>query len=193
MAKKRDFAEAKVRMSKSLYSRIQREADKRSLPANAEIVRRLESSFQADRMFEGVLAPHNAKLVRMVGQAAIMAGDWRDNKIRFDALETAVTYALYAAALELLKREREEFDKTKPTRAQIRADESDEMGSAIAQVVIANEMPQQSAREVMHEHAYEHMRRDERASIYWGREEKPLSKLRELENRLADKKERDKP
>src|SRR5262249_50175558 len=80
-------------------------------------------------------------------------------------------------------------------------DESDEMGAAIAQIVIANEMPEHSARDVMQEHARESARRSERGKIFWGRSsnqsqqrdqhesvEKSLSKLRELEDRLADKK-----
>jgi hypothetical protein len=60
--------------------------------------------------------------------------------------------------------------------------------------VIANEMPQRSMREVHHERSHAHVRRDERIKIYWGREKKPsekqpLLKLRELEERIADKKE----
>jgi len=182
-----------IRVTKDLHRKIQRDADRHGQTINAEILRRLESSFQSDRMFEGALAPHNAKLVRMIAQAAMMAGDWRGNKTRFDALETAATYIIYAAALELMKREREQFANTKPSRKEVRADEADEMGAAIAQIVIANEMPDHSAREVMREYALEHMRRDERSRIYWGREEKPsekqpLLKLRELEEHIADKK-----
>src|SRR5262245_60456794 len=97
MAKKSNTHLAHVRMTKDLHRRIQRDADKHGQTINAEILRRLEGSFQSDRLFEGVLAPHNAKLVRMIGQAAIMAGDWRGNKSRFDAFEDAVTKIIYAA------------------------------------------------------------------------------------------------
>src|SRR5262245_49611587 len=170
------MAEVKVRMTKDLHRKIERDADKHGQTINAEILRRLEGSFQSDRMFEGILAPHNAKLVRMVGQAAMMAGDWRNDKTRFDALEEATIWILYAVGLELIKKEREEFDKAKPTRAQLLA-RDDEMGSAIAQIVIPNEMPDRSVREVMHEHVLEHVRVRERSDIRWGRKKKPAEKL----------------
>jgi hypothetical protein len=192
MAKqKRDagLIQVKARMPIALHRRLQRDADRHGQTINAEILRRLESSFQSDRMFEGVLTPDNAKLVRMIAQAAMMAGDWRNNKSKFDAFEVAVIYIIYAAAFELVKREGEKFDKTKPSIKEIRADESDEMGSAIAQLIIANEMPHQSVREVMQEHANEHFRRHEKGRILFPpRKGKPLVNLQELVERIADKK-----
>jgi Arc-like DNA binding domain len=191
MAKKTQTAQVKVRMPKDLQRKIQRDADRHGQTINAEILRRLETSYQSDKLFEGILAPHNAKLVRMIGQAAILAGDWRGNKIKFNALEDAITWILYAGAMALLKREREEFAKAKPSKEEIRkaSDESNEMGNAIAQIVIANEMPQQSAREVIQEHALSEHRREQRAKIYWGREETPLLKLRQFQT--SDKKRDD--
>src|SRR5512136_2206888 len=119
MAKKTQAAQVKVRMPKELQRKIQRDADRHGQTINAEILRRLETSYQSDKLFEGILAPHNAKLVRMIGQAAILAGDWRGNKIKFDALADAITWILHAGALALLKREREEFAKAKPSREEI--------------------------------------------------------------------------
>jgi hypothetical protein len=50
-----------------------------------------------------------------------------------------------------MKKEPEDFWETGPTREQIRSSaEGDKIGSAIAQVVIANEMPHLSVREAIH-------------------------------------------
>jgi Arc-like DNA binding domain len=179
MAKKAEAVQVKVRMTKDLQRKIQREADRHGQTINAEILRRLESSFQSDRMFEGVFAPDNAKFVRMIGQATILAGDWRNNRGRFDALEEAIVWILYAAALDLVKREVEAFKKAKPTSAQINEElEGAELGNSIAQIVIANETPQHSATEVHHEHLYYNMQRRERNDIRRGRpKENPVATL----------------
>jgi hypothetical protein len=179
-------------MPRDVHRKIQREADRHGQTINAEILKRLENSFQSDKMFEGILATHNAKLVRMMGLAALLAGDWRTNKIRFEALEEAVVWILYAAALDLVKREREKFEKEKPTREQLteEAARGGEFGSSIAQIVITNELPQLSANEAMHEHSLFNLRRTERNKIRWERRpsENPLTKLRQMDDRLADKK-----
>jgi hypothetical protein len=182
MARKQtDTVALTLRIREDLRRKLERQAEQRDVSLNSEIIRRLESSFQSDRMFEGVLAPDNAKFVRMIGQAAILAGDWRGNRMRFEALEEAIVWILYAAALDLVKREIEAFDKAKPTRAQLTEElrkDSGEFGSAIAQIVIANETPQHSPTEVMHEHARYHMQRRERGNIAWGRRsENPVATL----------------
>jgi hypothetical protein len=180
MAKKTEAVQVKVRMPKDLQRKIQRDADRHGQTINAEILKRIENSFQSDRMFEGILTPENAKFVRMIGQAAILAGDWRGSKARFEALEDAIVRILYAAALDLIKREREKYEKTKPTRQQLReeASKDGDIGIAIAQIVIANEMPEKSMNEVNHEHGRFHIQREERSKIYWGRSDKdPVSKL----------------
>jgi hypothetical protein len=90
------------------------------------------------------------------------------------------SWILYAAAFDLVKGEREKFDKAKPTREHLREEsgKGGEFGSSIAQIVITNEMPQITANEVMHEHGLFQFQRQERSKIYWGRSDKdPVVKL----------------
>lgn len=194
--------QVKVRMPAAVHRKLMRDADRSGQTLNAEILRRLETSYQSDRLFEGILAPDNAKLIRMIGQAVMLAGDWRGDKTRFDALDVAITYILYAAAVPLMGA-RDEIEKTKVSKFPLQ-DASDEIGGAIAQLVVANEMPQTSMPHVMEEHAHEGHRRQQQAKERWRPREKakenrplpskaddqtPLSKLRELEELTRGRRE----
>ena len=150
MAKKTTgTAEVKVRMPKDLHRKIQRDADRQGQTINAEILRRLQSSYQSDRMFEGVLAPDNAKLIRMLGLATVLAGAWKKDHKRAYALRFAIEriFLTFAEAPELhaITQARERLKERRDTVGSWLR-ESMLNGDAISQVVLNNEAPRLTAR-----------------------------------------------
>jgi Arc-like DNA binding dprotein len=135
-------AEVKVRMPKDLHRKIQRDADRHGQTINAEILRRLESSFQSDRMFEGILTPHNAKLIRMFGLAIVLAGNWKGDDKRIDSLQRALEtiFVVYAG---MPRPQRADPTRLKAGDSLLEAAIS---GDAIAQVVLNNEAPHLAAK-----------------------------------------------
>jgi Arc-like DNA binding domain len=91
-----------TRIPEGLRRRLEKEATRSDRSMNAEIIERLERSFsyrKTDALAAGLTGgPDNANILRLVAIALSLAGQWKDDTERSDALRIAIDYLVAAYA-----------------------------------------------------------------------------------------------
>jgi hypothetical protein len=120
MAKKARAIQVKVRMPRDLQRLIERDAGRHGQTINAEILRRLESSYQSDALLSGFLDKDGAALLRIVATTLLLAGNWREDQQLSKRARAALVAALdYYFGPEVLATTTEADEKSGEALAQV--------------------------------------------------------------------------
>jgi hypothetical protein len=97
-----DEVQLKLRFEEKLRRRLERAAEQNKRSMNAEIIHRLEQSFETDPLFAALAGgDDSAKVLRMIAWAMQLQsgqGSWKDNLLSAETVRTAVNRIIAAVA-----------------------------------------------------------------------------------------------